>query len=242
MAVYSQNGRKAISSGYCVGIIDLPWKVPYVPGDVTNATTYDFPVMYETCESLDAYAVADGDPSQAPAFTDAVRRMQENGVKGVSGDCGFFLNYLDVAVTAAEVPVFLSSLQLLPMLDLITGRKRSIAIFTPFPDKMKGELFAKTGFRSERRIVPVGLDSCEEFMEKLGKPNNSIDTDKLESELVELAKTKQEENPDLGVILFECSMLPPYAKAIRDATNLPVFDFVGMINLFQRASHREEFS
>jgi hypothetical protein len=39
---------KAEAYGYCVGILLLDVQVPFVPGDVGNATTFDYPVLYKT--------------------------------------------------------------------------------------------------------------------------------------------------------------------------------------------------
>jgi hypothetical protein len=50
------------------------------------------------------------------------------------------------------------------------------------------------------------------------------------------------EHPHLGAVLFECSMLPPYARAVQDAVGLPVFDFVTMINHLHAATHRQRYS
>jgi hypothetical protein len=36
-------------------------------------------------------------------------------------------------------------------------------------------------------------------------------------------------------------MLPPYAKAVQDATGLPVFDFLTMIDYHERAAHRPRY-
>lgn len=34
----------------------------------------------------------------------------------------------------------------------------------------------------------------------------------------------------MGSVLLECSDLPPYAHAVQRALELPVFDFITMIN------------
>jgi hypothetical protein len=42
--------------------------------------------------------------------------------------------------------------------------------------------------------------------------------------------------------VLECANLPPYAKAIQDAVNLPVFDFVTLTNFVYSAVLRREFT
>ena len=38
------------------------------------------------------------------------------------------------------------------------------------------------------------------------------------------------DHPEIGALLLECSDMPPYAKQIQDATGLPVWDFVTLID------------
>ena len=56
--------------------------------------------------------------------------------------------------------------------------------------------------------------------------NNAV----ARQELVEGAKSLVKEHPEIGAILLECSDMPPYAAAVQNAVNLPVFDFTTMIN------------
>lgn len=37
-------------------------------------------------------------------------------------------------------------------------------------------------------------------------------------------------NPDLGMILLECTAFPSFAAALQEKTGLPVVDYIGMIN------------
>ncbi len=52
----------------------------------------------------------------------------------------------------------------------------------------------------------------------------------MEKEVVEAALELIERDPSVKAILLECSMLPPYSKAVQEATGLPVFDFITMID------------
>ena len=47
---------------------------------------------------------------------------------------------------------------------------------------------------------------------------------------VKIALEHIKEDPQIKAILLECSMMPPYGKAVSEATGLPVFDFITMIN------------
>ena len=86
------------------------------------------------------------------------------------------------------------------------------------------------------------MQDTEEFGGSLLKGGDTYDTDKAEADVVGVATEMVEENPDMGAIIMECSMLPPYTKAVNEATGLPVFDFIQMIDYFQRGSHRQAYS
>eukprot|EP00964_Phaeocystis_antarctica_P141049 scaffold106024_cov75-Phaeocystis_antarctica.AAC.1 len=48
--------------------------------------------------------------------------------------------------------------------------------------------------------------------------------------MVTLAKETVKANPKLRAIIFECTELPPYSDAVREATGLPVFDSITVSN------------
>ena len=49
---------------------------------------------------------------------------------------------------------------------------------------------------------------------------------------LEAAEKLLQRHPQVGAILLECTNMGPYARALRDATGLPVFDMVGFISWF----------
>ena len=63
----------------------------------------------------------------------------------------------------------------------------------------------------------------------------------MTQEVVGLAKSMVNEHPDMGAILLECSLLPPYAGAVQQATNLPVFDFITLIDFLQAGTQQRSY-
>jgi Asp/Glu/hydantoin racemase len=59
--------------------------------------------------------------------------------------------------------------------------------------------------------------------------------------VVGVARRLVAEDDQVQAILLECSNLPPYAAAVQAAVNLPVYDFITMINYVFSAVVRRRF-
>jgi hypothetical protein len=57
--------RKADTYGHAVGILLLDYRAPFIPGDVGNATSYSYPVLFKTVKGLTLDRVLSGDPACA---------------------------------------------------------------------------------------------------------------------------------------------------------------------------------
>ena len=242
MPTYTQKYAKQLTNGNCVGILDGDWRVPYIPGDVTNASTFDFPVLYKIVDGLDLNLVLQGDKSQSGAIVDAVKEIERQGVRCITGDCGFLIHYQEEAAEAVNIPVFLSSLLQLPLVERFVGKNKSIGLICADRSGIDNAVLKKAGSAGSTIIIIEDLLSTGEFAGKLLQPSETLDSDKTQREIVDLCQRLQARTPDLGAFLFECSMLPPYSHAVQAATGLPVFDFITMIRLFQKSTHRRRFS
>ena len=63
----------------------------------------------------------------------------------------------------------------------------------------------------------------------------TLDNGKLAADLAALGRRIRQEHPEIGAILLECSDLPPYAWIIQQASGLPVYDFITLINWAENA-------
>ena len=229
------------ASGFAVGILLLDYKGPFVPGDVGNATSYDFPVLYRTVPGATSARVFRADPELEPAVLEAALALEAQGVKGISSDCGYFVNYQDLVAKAVRVPVYLSSLLQLSFISACIGRDRPIGVICANATALGNRVLGMTGLEADREVFIKGMRDEPVFGSSVTGDCVQHDPDVLEAEVVGVAKRMVRERPQLGAFLIECSMLPPYAKAVQDATGLPVFDFITMIDYHEKAAHRPSY-
>ena len=157
MTVFRQKGRRVLNNGHCVAIIDGDWKVPYIPGDVTNASTWPFPVVYHFLDDIDVPLILEGDPSQREPVIRAIKEIAGLGVRGISGDCGFLIHYQADAAKSVDIPVYLSSLLQLPFIDSVLAKGQAIGIVAAIASSLTDDVIQKSGFSGSRKLVLRGM-------------------------------------------------------------------------------------
>jgi hypothetical protein len=227
--IYRVKGKQ-VSYGEAIGIILLENYAPFIPGDVANATTYDFPVRFQRVENFSMERIFKHDMSLLDPVLEAGRALVREGVRAVTGDCGFMVIYQDELAAALEVPVFMSSLLQMPFLRRLIGAEEKIGIITANSESLDDFVLQKSGVDPSAGLLIRGLQNKEQFVSAVIKEEGLLDSQKVEEEVVSVAKEMVAQDPRVRIMLLECSMLPPYVAAVQEAVNLPVFDFVTMIN------------
>ena len=227
--------------GESIGILILDASYPCVPGNVGNASTFSFPVRYEKVQGASIDRLLNKQDSElATPFIQAARNLRDHGVKAITGACGFMAFFQQEVAASVDIPVFLSSLLQIPFIHQITGKK--VGIITANASCLTPKHFQATGIPQSLPMVIAGMENQTEFREAVLEEKGSLDSSKIEQEVVQVAKELVASNPDVGAILLECSDLPPYAKAIQKEVDLPVFDFFTMINYVNTAYVRLPFT
>ena len=231
----------AESYGQGIGILLLDARMPFVPGDVANASTYRYPVRYKLVSGLETYVCLNGAPEFAPVIAAAARELEAQGCKGISSDCGFMLQYQQAAADAVDIPVGMSSLLQLPLIERSVGPKQPVGVITADSSSLTPEFLERAGLHPKNPLVIRGLQNEPEFHCAVLDPKGTMDTDLMTQEVVAMAENMLAEHPDMGAILLECSLLPPYAGAVQQATGLPVFDFVSLIDFLQSGTQQRSY-
>lgn len=238
--IYKAN-RKQMSYGFPIGILLLDFVAPFIPGDVGNATTYNYPVKYKLVEGLTFDRLYNKDKSALELVIKAAKELQDDGVRAITADCGFFALFQKEVSEALDIPVFLSSLLQGPFISTIIGKQSKVGIISAKESSLDEAFLAAVNINPEDVIIR-GLEQKEHFAAFGIDESGICDTEIVEREVVEVATEMIKENPDIKAILLECSMLPPYGKAVQDATGLPVFDFITMIDYVFTAVVKKKYN
>lgn len=216
--------------GEAIGILMLDTKFPRIPGDIGNALTFDFPVKYKKVKGATSQRVVrEADPSLIAPFIEAARELEEEGVSAITTSCGFLAIFHDYLADAVSIPVFTSSLLQVPIVFRMLKKGQKVGIMTASKPHLTELHFKGAGIK-DIPLVIYGMEEQEEFPAVFLDQKETLDIEKAESEMVQVATKMVSENPDVGAIVFECTNMPPFRKAVQQAVNLPVFDIVTLMN------------
>ena len=218
-------------AGYPVGIVYIEnVNYPMMPGNVVNAYTYDFPVRMMAVPNLTNTRLFEGDPAIADDIIHAAKHMVEKeGVRAICSACGFFGNYQKVVAGALDVPVAMSSLIQIPMIQTLLKPGQKIGIITASGNSMTKALYDNCNITKTDNLVIQDARHTKYFAPAVVDNCGYFDNGKARDEVVGLAMDLISKDDKIGAILLECSDMPPYAAAIQSRTQLPVFDFITLI-------------
>lgn len=229
MAIYNARAGQ-VAYGYPLGMLCAEWNVPFIPGDLNNAWTFDFPMRYQTVPGAVGSDVLSGQGDQyADLFVRAAQALEAEGVRAITGNCGYMAAYQRQVAASVNIPVFMTSLLQLPMLKSMIGPDEKVAVLCASGSTLTPELFNSIGITDLDGVVIRGMDEKPYFNEVYIQEKGTLDEDRVRTDVVATAKDMLKEHPNIGIFLFECSDLPPYSAAVYEETGIPVFDWAGFI-------------
>lgn len=228
MIYHARKGQT--SSGEAIGILLLDTSVPFIPGDVANATTYPFPVRFGKVAGFTVARALGKDPSVYDELKAAARELIDQGVRAVTGDCGFMALHQQRLARELGIPVFLSSLLQIPFMLSILGEESKVGVITADGRSLDESLLAAVGVTHIDRLVIEGLEEQPHFHRFAIQETGTLDPERVAAEVVGAGRHLMARDATVKALLLECSLLPPYASALQAAVQVPVFDYITMIN------------
>lgn len=237
--------------GHRIGILMIEGRFPRPPGAIGNASSFPFPVMHHVVKGCSGTRtvrdLAELDPESKEfeeaiePWVDGARYLEDQGCQAITTSCGFAVLFQQHLLEAVSVPVFASSLMLVPFIAATLRKERRVGVITADATRLSSRHLLAAGIEPAK-IHIAGMDGCPEFAATAWDDKMTLDFARVKNEVVTVAKRLAEEAPDTGALLLECSLLPPYAAAIQTEIGLPVFDFTHLVSLVHSACVRTPFS
>ena len=223
-------GGKALY-GAAVGILMLEARFPRIPGDIGNATTWPFPVLYKVVPGASPDRVvrqrAEG---LLEAFVAGGRELVALGADGITTTCGFLSLFQDELAAACGVPVATSSLMQAPVIERLLPPGKRVGIVTIAAASLTPAHLAAAGVPLDTPVV--GTDGGEEFSRAILDNEPALDVAAAERDILDAGDRLLARHPEVGAVLLECTNMCPYARVLRDRLGLPVFDMAGFVVWF----------
>ena len=233
-------GGKAIY-GARLGILMLEARFPRIPGDMGNARTWPFPVLYRVVRDASPERVvrrrAEG---LLPSFLDAAEELVRHGADGITTNCGFLSLFQAEIAARVKVPVATSSLMQVPMLQALLPPGQRVGVVTVDAGSLTADHLRAAGAPTDTPVI--GTEGGREFTRVLLGNEERLDVDAAEQDLLSAGRALVAKHPEVGAVVLECTNMAPYAAALRDALGLPVHDIVGFITWFHAGLEPRRFS
>lgn len=227
-------------TGADIGIMVLNTRYPFALGNVANARSFNYPVRYIEVEGASIERLLyEADPTLLEPFISAAQQLEREGVKAITGACGFMALFQKQLQDAVNVPVFVSSLLQLPFMHALTGQ--AVGVVTADSRQLRADHFHGCGVSADIPVYTTGMEVYPAFSSSVLENAPRMDTSEVEKAAVDAATKLVTQHPKIGSVLLECSDLPPYACAIQQAIGRPVFDFTTMIDYVYATMNRRVF-
>ena len=221
-------GGKAVY-GAPLGILMLDARFPRIPGDMGNAVTWPFPVLYRVVRgATPARVVLDGAAGLLPAFLDAAAELVALGAEAVTTNCGFLSPFQRELAEHVRVPVATSALMQVPWVQAALPPGRRVGVVTVCAASLTPGHLAAAGVALDTPVA--GTEGGREFHRVLIRAESQdMEVGLARQDVLDAGRDLLRRHPEVGAVVLECTNMPPYAAAMQAALGVPVFDIYSMI-------------
>lgn len=226
--------------GARVGILMLEARFPRIPGDMGNALTWPFPVLYRVVRGASPERVvmrrADG---LLDRFLAAAAALVADGADGITTNCGFLSLFQRELAAQSRVAVAASSLMQVPLIESTLPPGRRVGILTISGSTLTGEHLEAAGARPDTPVI--GTEGGREFSRVIIDDEPEMDVAAAEQDILEAGHQLVTRHPEVGAVVLECTNMVPYAWALRDRIGLPVYDIYSFVTWFHAGLAPRDF-
>jgi aspartate/glutamate racemase len=226
--------------GARVGILMLETRFPRIPGDMGNAETWAFPVLYKVVPGASPRrVVCEKAEGLLDKFLAAAAELVRLGADGITTTCGFLSLYQREIAAHVGVPVATSSLMQIPSIERVLPPGKRVGILTVSAGNLTGQHLRAAGADPETPIV--GTDDGSEFTRVMINDEERLDVAAAERDILAAGDRLVASHDGIGAVLLECTNMVPYAHALSQRLRLPVFSIYTFVTWFHSGLIPREF-
>src|SRR5271166_1312147 len=169
--------------GARVGILMLETRFPRIPGDMGNAKTWPFPVLYKVVPGASPRRVvrekAEGLLDELLAAAGELVRL---GADGITTTCGFLSLFQREIAAHVGVPVATSSLMQIPFIERMLPSGKRVGILTISAVSLTEEHILAAG--ADPATPVVGTDDGSEFTRAILNDEGRLDVAAAERDIL----------------------------------------------------------
>ena len=226
--------------GARVGILMLETRFPRIPGDMGNARSWPFPVLYKVVPGASPQRVVrEKSAGLKEAFLDAAAELVRLGADGITTTCGFLSLFQRDLAAHVGVPVAASSLMQVPLVARTLPPGRRVGVLTVSAASLSAEHLIAAGADPDTPVA--GTDNGREFTRVLIADEGRLDVGAAEADILDAGDVLVARHPEVGAVILECTNMVPYAAALRDRLRLPVYSIHSFVTWFHAGLQPAEF-
>jgi hypothetical protein len=213
-----------------LGILILDTRFPRIEGDIGNPASFDFPVIFQKLEGIgpsDAVSAEPDRPRVMAALSRNAQKLADAGAVGISTSCGFLALFQNELASVSPVPVATSALLLIAKLE---GKK--VGVLTASAKNLTARHFAAVGAPEDTPVegMPEGGSFAATFLAN----GTTLDRVAVERETIQAGRALLQKHPAVDAIVLECTNLPPYKAALKQALGIEIYDVLDLLRDFRR--------
>ena len=221
------SGGKSIY-GARIGILMLEAQFPRIPGDMGNAETWPFPVLYKIVRGATPdRVVRKNAEGTLDRFIAAAEELISDGADAITTNCGFLSIFQKELSAAVGVPVLTSSLMQVSTVNMLLPDSKKAGILTISKSTLGDAHLRAANVPPD---TPIGTtEDGAEFSRVILNDELKLNIELARMDNINAALKMKTDHPELGAIILECTNMSPYAEAIQEAVELPVYSIVNFV-------------
>jgi hypothetical protein len=227
--------------GAPLGILMLQARFPRILGDMGNAETWPFPVLYRVVKgATPERVVLQGAAGLLGDFLDAAADLVDQGAEAITTNCGFLALFQQELAAHVKVPVATSSLIQVPWVQATLPPGKRVGVITVSKGSLTPRHLQAAGVPLD--VPCVGTEGGREFFRVLIRAEKiDMDVGLATQDILDAGRELVTAHPEVGAIVLECTNMPPYARRLSVAVGLPVYDIYSLVTWLHAGLRPRDF-